>query len=146
MNKAFESEKNDPMKLLNNLNILVQGISKKLVLPSCKIDPLLNSIDDYLDPKPYLEYSFEKKIEQFRKDGKINVYDEQGICERCKSFLLNLFKQLKQRLPENVAVLKKMSLLSVDKVLQAVKEPIQPLLEYMGLTDIDAIELQFFKN
>ncbi|TGZ50748.1 Zinc finger protein [Temnothorax longispinosus] len=146
VNKAFQSEKNDHLKLLKDLNIVVQEISKKLVLPSCKVDPLLSSIDDYLDPKPYLGYSFEKKIEQLRKDGKINACDEQGIRERCKSFLLNLFKQLKQRLPENVAILKKISLLSVDNVLKAVKEPIQSLVEYMnGSKDIDAIELQLSK-
>ncbi|KMQ87143.1 zinc finger protein [Lasius niger] len=146
VNKAFQSEKNDHVKLLNNLNIVVQGISRKLVLPSCKVDPLLSSIEDYLDPKPYLGHSFEKKVEQLRKDGKINVYDEQGIRERCKSFLLSLLKQLKQRLPENVVILKKISLLSVDNVLRAVKEPIQPLLEYMGGSrDIDAIESQLSK-
>lgn len=132
VNKAFQSEKNDHVKLLNDLTIVIQGISRKLVLPSCKVDPLLNSIEDYLNPKPYLGYSFEKKIEELRKNGKINVHDEQVIRERCKSFLLSLFKQLKQRLPENVMILKKISLLSVSNVLQAIKEPIQPLLEYVG--------------
>jgi len=115
------------------------------VLSTCKVDPLLSSIEDYLDPKPYLGHSFEKKVEQLRKDGKINVHDEKGIRERCKSFLLGLFKQLK-RLPENVVILKKISLLSVDNILKAVKEPIQPLLEYMGASsNIDAIELQLSK-
>lgn len=124
----------------------MQGISKKLVLPSCKVDPLLNSIEDYLDPKPYLGHSFEKKVEQLRKDEKISVYEEQGIRERCKSFLFSFFKQLKQRLPENIGILKKISLLSVDNVLRAVKEPIQPLLEYVdGSRDIDAIESQLSK-
>lgn len=49
-------------------------------------------------------------------------------------------------MPENVEILKKISLLSVTNVLQAVKEPIQPLLEYVGNSrDIDAIESQLSK-
>lgn len=140
VNKAFQSEKNNHVKLLNDLTIVIQGIAK-LVLPSYKIDPLVNSIDDYLNPNPYLGHSFEKKIEQLKKDGKINVHDEQVVRERCKSFLVSLFKQLKQPLLENVIILKKISLLSVDNVLKAVKESIQPLLEYVGdSTKIDAIE------
>jgi len=66
VNKAFQSEKNDHVKFLNDFTILVQGILRKLVLP-CKIDPLLSSIKDYLDPKPYLGHSFEKKLSNLRR-------------------------------------------------------------------------------
>jgi len=61
VNKSFQSEKNDHVKLLSDLTITIQAISKKIVLPICKVDILYNSIDDYLDLKPYLGYSFEKK-------------------------------------------------------------------------------------
>lgn len=146
LNKAFQSEKNDHVKLLNDLTLVVQGISKKLVLPTCKLDPLVVSVDDYLDPKPYLGHTFETKIGQLRKEQKMDVYTEEGIRDRCKLFLLRLFKQLEQRLPENVVILKKISLLSVDNVLRVVKEPILPLLEYVGNSkELDAIESQLSK-
>ncbi|KYM84831.1 hypothetical protein ALC53_05044 [Atta colombica] len=77
--QAFQNEKNDHLKLLNDLTFVVQGISRRLVLSSYKIDPLLNSIEEYLDLKLYLERSFETKIEQLTKDGKINIHDERTL-------------------------------------------------------------------
>ena len=40
---------------------------------------------------------------------------------RCQSFLISLFKQLKQRLPENLILFKNVSLFSVSNILQPVK-------------------------
>lgn len=53
-------------------------------------------------------------------------------------FFLCLLKQVKQRLPSNLNVLEKMSLLSPSNSLNAVKEPLTPLLEEFNL-DVNLI-------
>ena len=58
-NILFESKNVDKMKLLDDLLMLFKTIFTKLVLPTCKADPLTCKIEDYLDPKAYLGYQFE---------------------------------------------------------------------------------------
>ena len=59
--KLFESRNADYVKLLDDLTLIFEPIFSKLVLPTCKGDPLNFSIDDYLNPKPYLQHLFEPK-------------------------------------------------------------------------------------
>ena len=47
---------------------------------------------------------------------------ETGLRKTCQKFSLALFKQLQQRLPDNIATLKNISLFSVNNVLQPVKD------------------------
>lgn len=50
-----------------------------------------------------------------------------------------LLKQLQQRLPKNVAILEKVSMMSVRNALKLVKEPLTPLLELLKI-DINKID------
>lgn len=60
VNKSFESNNADPCKLLSDLTNLVKSTVRKIVTPMCREDFLTVKIENYLNPKPYLGYSFEK--------------------------------------------------------------------------------------
>ncbi|KAF2351406.1 hypothetical protein FHG87_017842, partial [Trinorchestia longiramus] len=62
---------------------------------------------------------------------KLTQDDEMIIRNRSKKFLLNLFHQIKERLPENINILKHVSSFSVENTLKPIKEEIKPILEIM---------------
>jgi len=49
VNKAFEANNADPLKLLSDLVLLINSISKMIILPSHKVDPIKNDIEPFLD-------------------------------------------------------------------------------------------------
>lgn len=147
VNKLFESRTTDKVKLLNDLYLLIKSVANKLIVPTARFDPLTCNIEEYLDSNPYLGYRFERKIVEMKEEKKINKEDEKNLRERSKKFLLCLYHQLKQRLPDNLKILMNISSLSVGKVLNPTKEPILHLLEMMGISEdlISAIEIQYNK-
>lgn len=58
-NKAYERNKADPAKLLENLTLLIKTVSNKVLIPMAPIY-LLCQLIGHLDPKPYLGYKFKK--------------------------------------------------------------------------------------
>ena len=117
VNKLFESKNIEKVKLLNDLTMLMKSIAKKLVLPTCNIDLLNSNIEEYLDPKPYLSYRFELKIQDLKEQNKLTNTDETYII-RCCDFLRALHKQLKQPLPDNVKVLQNISCAAICEVMK----------------------------
>lgn len=130
VNKNFESNTADPCKLLNDLVVLIQSLMKKIVVPTYPVERKYMSLDfeKHLDPKPYLGYEFEKKVENLRK-SQFQLEQENVLRQRCIQFVSQLIMQLLQRLPDNIDILRKISLLSVSNALRAVKESLIPLLE-----------------
>ncbi|RUM28816.1 MAG: hypothetical protein DSY42_07725 [Aquifex sp.] len=100
-------------------------------------------MDEYLLPKVYLGYETEKLLSDLPKHVSANL--EGNLRERCSKFLITLIKELRQRLPDNVRVLRTMSLFSVGNTLRVVKDSIAPLLELLNVSaeDITKIELQW---
>lgn len=137
VNKLFESQNIEKVKLLNDLIMLIKSIAKKLVLPTCNIDLLNSDIEEYLDPKPYLGYRFELKIQELKELKKLTNTDKTCIRETCCDFLLTLYKQLKQRLPDNIKVLQNVSCFSVNNMLQPVKDKpaICEVMKFLGASD-----------
>ena len=111
------------------------------------MDPLFTNIEEYFDPIPYLGYRFEKKSRDLKSSGKLMDEEERELRLRCKRFLVVLLAQLKQRLPDNIRILKSASLLSVDNSLKPIKNSIVGLMELMDETDegIVVAEEQFRK-
>ncbi|CAF2134944.1 unnamed protein product, partial [Rotaria magnacalcarata] len=118
-----------------------------LVLPTNFINALDTAfnIEQYLDPKPNLGYRFERKIAEMMLEKKITADQEKNIRTRSQNFLICLFKELKQRLPENLNILKNVQCFSVGNTLRHIKEPIIPLLQSMHLNEeeIASIEIQY---
>ncbi|KAH9374497.1 hypothetical protein HPB48_011727 [Haemaphysalis longicornis] len=67
--------------------------------------------------------------------------------ESCIRFITTLVDQIRQRLPDNITVLQKRSLLSVENALCVVKEPLIPLLKAMAAPPetIEKIQIQWSK-
>lgn len=149
INKMFESNDVDSCKLLNDLVVLIQSLLKQVVVPTYPVQRkyLNNDFERHLDPKPYLGYSFESKLSEIRNNRPITEQEEQTVRGRCIKFVCSLIKQLQQRLPDNIEILRKLSLLAVSKALFVVKEPLIPLLEISKLHSdtITKIELQWQK-
>ena len=91
-------------------------------LPTSNIDILTTKVDDFLNPEPYLGYQFETKVAEMKSQGTLINTEENDIRTRCSNFLIALIKQLKQRLPKNIKILKDMSYFSVNYMLQPVKD------------------------
>ncbi|KAH6926260.1 hypothetical protein HPB50_015935 [Hyalomma asiaticum] len=81
-------------------------------------------------PKPYLGYSFEKHVDDMKKTG-LAADEEENLRKRCTKFILVLIEQIRQRLPDNIEILRKVSQLAVEKVLYVLKPSLVPLLEAM---------------
>lgn len=150
VNKAFQSNSSNPVKLLDDLTLLVKSVIKRVVMPSFNTENKeLSSFDDFIDPKPYLGYQVEKTLENLRNQNKLDSANENMFRQKCKEFLIELAKQLLQRLPDNINLLKQISKLAVSNVLKANKEPIIPLLEerVMNLcpAEIEKIDNQYKK-
>ena len=73
--------------------MLLKSIANKLVVPTCRADWLSCDIESYLDPKPYLRYHFETKMEQFKTAHILLQNEEKLFRKRCQDFLLSLCKQ-----------------------------------------------------
>ena len=136
-NKLFEAKNVEKVKLLKELVLLITSIGKKIVLPTANIDILTTKVDDFLYPKPYLGCQFETKVAEMKFQGTLANNEENDIRIRCSNFLLALLRQLKQRLPENIKILKSMSYFSVNYMLQPVKDAsaICNVMKFLGVTE-----------
>ena len=123
------------MKLLDDLTHLLKSIANKLINPLSRFDYLNSNMEEFLNPQPYLGYRCKKKIRDLSEDNKLSKQKEKTIRDRCQKFILSLYKQLKQRLPENIKILQKISVLSVDKVLHLNKEPIASRIKFLRIPE-----------
>ncbi|KYN09966.1 hypothetical protein ALC57_17904 [Trachymyrmex cornetzi] len=123
LNKSFQSNTNDPTKLLNDLVMVIYSLKNKVIF-----DIITTDFDNYIDRTCYLGYRFENQIMEYKKDKTLDEKVEKNIRLRCTDFIVSLIKELKQRLPENYKILKKIDLFSVNNVLKTVKGDISPIL------------------
>lgn len=102
----------------------------------------------YLFQTPYLGYRFETKLTELKTNNIISTVDETNLRNRCCNFLLLLFGQLKQRLPTNLNILKKVSLFSVKNMLQPVKDipNICGVMKFLGASDNCLSQAQYQLN
>lgn len=137
--KAFESENSDPVRLLEDLTNLVQFLGKKIIIPTAKIDVLSDNFDSYIDPTPYLGYEFELFSKEINPQMLVNVKG------RCIDFTKKLIIELRNRLPSNLKVLRKMNLFSSKNCLRVLKEPIIEIAALLGYTpeEVDKINDQW---
>ncbi|CAG5022721.1 unnamed protein product [Parnassius apollo] len=101
------------------------------------LDPIT---DRNINPKPYLGYMFETA--QHNLDSEIL----NAIRQRCSTLLLQLLKELQQRLPDNYKQLESMALLSPEEAIKPIKSnTIIDVAEIFGFTPeiIDKIMQQW---
>lgn len=147
VNKSFESNDADPTLLLNDLKMLLFNIGNKLFVPNWENQNVDEDIQKYLNPKPYLGFQFETKMHELLRTKSITSAEEKAIRERCQHFLVDLYQQLKQRLPDNGKHLENITLISVTNVLkhQKEKEKLFDLLRNLDTPEntIEIIEQQY---
>ena len=97
---------------------------------------MITKVDDFLNPKPYLGHQFETKVAEMKSQGTLINTEENDIRIRCSNFLIALIK-LKQRLSENIKILKDMSYFSVNYMLQPVKDAsaICNVMKFLGINE-----------
>ncbi|XP_067213025.1 zinc finger protein 862-like [Linepithema humile] len=141
-NKNFESKVADPTKLLSDIKRLYSTVANKIVLSTARIDIYEQDIEKYLDPSPALGYAFDSSC----TENEIVGQEKENLKSRCVSFLIALVKELKNRLPDNIKILERISAFSVTKCLKANKLPITDITLYYGKKDaitIAQIELEW---
>lgn len=143
VNKIFESNDCDPTKLLQDLTLLIENLVNRVILPSNRhrVDPFSCNLEEYLDPKLNLGYDTEKLLSDLPKH--LHEDREKTLRERCSQFLVFLIKELRNRLPDNVQILKTMSLFSVENTLRVVKNSIVPLLEFFNISAENITKIEF---
>lgn len=89
----------------------------------------------------YFGYEFE----QILLSSESSEENKQQLKQRCLKFLQVLLKQLQQRIPKNIDVLEKVSLISIKNALQCINDPLTPLAELLLLdgSTIDKINVQW---
>jgi hypothetical protein len=140
-NKSFEASNADVTKLFVNLNNLYLTVVKSIVIPTAKINSIAEDFENRLDPNPYLGYAFEKAC----TDCSVSQHDKEIIKNRCFQLLIELAKQLKQRLCDNIKILEKMQYFSVTECLKPNKMPITDIAcqFYANPQTISKIEYQW---
>lgn len=144
--KIFQSNNIDPSKLLNDLITAIESLGKKVLNPTRNINVFeIQNLEDFLVPHPYLGFKVESKLSEIRETNRFSTQDEEQFRDKCVKFTVELIKQLKQRLPENYNVLKKVNQLSVSNTLRQVKERITSLVREMGHSEdfIAKVETQW---
>jgi hypothetical protein len=72
-------------------------------------------IESFVVHDSYLGYLFETKINEMKQS---RFKDDVLLRNRCIQFLIKLIKEITQRLPDNVDVLKQISVFSVNNTLR----------------------------
>lgn len=133
VNKHFESSIADITMMLDDIYLLLSSILNKIVVKRPNFDYVNSSIRDSLLPLPYLGYEFEEKIKAMKMDKNFTLEQEKTIRHRCIEFLIELSQSIRQRLPQNIKILRKTKILSVENALKVIKEPLIPLAQEMKI-------------
>ncbi|RXM28392.1 hypothetical protein EOD39_9831 [Acipenser ruthenus] len=141
VNKTFQGNNVDPTKLIDGLIRLVTSLGCSVTLPTAQVDYLKGDIRQHLDPRPQLGYEAEKAI---REDA-VPEAAKAGIRGRCVDFTVKLLEEIRNRLPDNIEILRQMSALSVGEALRHTKKPITELAEMFMTSpeEINQIEIQW---
>lgn len=99
VNKSLQAKQNDPTKLLNDLQSLLQSVAERIYIKE-KIDEIVSEVDnldkdfnEYLLPNPYLGYEFETNVKQKKQANEISDEQEKLIKNTCVNFTKALCTQ-----------------------------------------------------
>ena len=149
VNKLFQLEKASPVTLLKELLNLFKMLRNKIMQPATF--PTLKSVLDFdlESPRNFLPISavclgveFNLEADRVVSQMKGNVNDViNPLKQRCKDYIVELFRELKKRLPSNFEQLKSLAQLSPDMILSQRKSQFQDL-SFIGLFKGNMFDLQ----
>nr|XP_017097198.2 uncharacterized protein LOC108125494 [Drosophila bipectinata] len=142
LNKLFQSERPESSKLLNELMTSINSLKEKIIPPEINIDIFKDDFTHITVQDLYLGYAFERKIKSLECKEQ-----EPEIRQVCVNFVQRLIMQLRERLPDNFNILKKVNIFAVDNILRPHKNILDfiNIFEYFKITDIDELKSQLDK-
>lgn len=140
VNKLFESKDADHTKLYDELTNLIDTLVAKIILPIQKVDIYTQNIQEFVYKKCYLGYRFESHLSTMKEKG-LPPNEEEIIRNRCIQFIVHLINELKNRLPENLNLMKSIQRISVEHALSHNKEPITDLMLYFNKKQEDVAKV-----
>lgn len=143
VNKSFQSSTADRSKLLQDLVVLLVGLTRRIVVPGYRGDLLTVAVRKYKSPNIYLGHEVEISLVDMIKQCQINAESEKVFRGRCEDFLFCLAEELQRRLPSNVKILQKISLLAPEQCLRVIKESIIPLAQEFKLSETEVTKIDF---
>lgn len=124
VNKLFQTDKADPLKLMEDLNALLLKILSVLIPPirlgKVSGSELINfKFEDYIMDTNLMNfgYSFNATAVFIEKN------DLDVIRIRCKEFLIELCRQIQTRVPENMSVLENLTSFTPELAVSLVRQP-----------------------
>ncbi|EEC01100.1 hypothetical protein IscW_ISCW001050 [Ixodes scapularis] len=140
VNEAHQTTNQDPTKLLEDLVALLKSMASTVSLPTSLYDMLSVNIDEHLDPNPYFGHRYETSV----KDAGLSRDAGKELRLRSRRFIVDLFSQFRQRLPENIRHLEKASVFSVENALKMVQGSITQLAaQFLSDEAVSACEAQW---
>lgn len=129
VNVIFQSDNIEPLKVLEDLFLLFKSVLKKIVVPS-QLDQQKDSdltrfnFQNYVihTSAIYLGYDFECYTKEFLKPE-----ESADVRERCKKFLIVLCSELQKRIPENISILKMITVFHPSSATSQQKPDILPI-------------------
>lgn len=154
INKLFQLDQGNPMKLLSELINLYQFIFKKIMRPVTITSwATISEFDIYSErnhlPVPAMHFGVEFEIYVTDLGDKLSTQTVTDVKARCRDYLLELLKQLKKRLPNNVKALESFQEIDIKNVLcqSDQQRPVFSKLSFLNLYQgsLSVLETQFNK-
>lgn len=142
LNKLFQSDSVDPVKLFEDLNDVLHTILQTLVVPSqlqkvSRYDQANFDFKKYCMPLHCINFGYDfNNLTAGMRDETVGQ-----IKERCKQFLIVLCSELQKRVPENIKILEKISMFSLQVSSSQVKPDITEIaakLKNSFCSDVDS--------
>jgi hypothetical protein len=124
VNKLFQSENADPLKLLEDLYLLLHGYLT-ILIPPMRLNKIpkheitsFNFVDYVMDVNYiYFGYNFNKESSNIEQD-KIVI-----VKTKCEEFLVELCDQIQKRIPENMHILQNIKLFTPELATSQIQQP-----------------------
>ncbi len=130
LNKIFQLDKPDPAKLLTELLTFYRSLLERIGLPktfqSWQDIMEFNLSDENLLPLDAVDFGVQFRLALFEANG-ISDLAEQDMKRRCRDYMLELSKEIRKRLPDNIKQLEALKFLSPSHTLSSSKPRIDDL-------------------
>lgn len=133
LNKLFQSDSVEPLKLLNDLNDLFFSTLQKIVVPQ----QLERVAERDLCEFPFKNFLMPVECVQFgyyfnELSSKCNAPILTDIKQRCRDFYIKLAEEFQKRVPNNVAILQKISLFTPENASRQFKADITDIASFFS--------------
>jgi len=121
INKTFQAERANPLKLLEDLHSLLYYYMS-ILIPTTRLGIKKTDLDNF----KFKDYIMRDEVIDFGYSFKqtasgMNHQEIKIIKERCRDFLTCLCEQLQSRIPDNITLLEKINLLSPEIATSQIK-------------------------